>query len=74
MNEMASAERHIETRARLKCASKHYRNAVTFDFEGKKVERTQACIDYSKDVWAQEIDYLRELVDAEIAALEAPGK
>ena len=49
MNKMADAERHVNTRARLKCGAKEYREAMTFDFvEAPKLDKYGHKI-YNKD-------------------------
>lgn len=60
LNEMAEAERHVDTRARLKCAAKPFRNAIAY--EHPKKERQAQCISYVTAVWKREITYLKELV------------
>ena len=71
MNEMAESERHVETRARLKCASKPYRNAIAYDFPKK--ERQAQCITWTINVTKGEIDYLKELVAAQEAEYNTVG-
>lgn len=70
MNEMANAERHVKTRAMLKCGAKEYRNAITYDkprgvwpFNRKQtVNKQQACIDYTIKITMGEITYLADLL------------
>ena len=65
MNELGEAERHIGTRAKLKCASKHFRNAIAYEVPERNHARREACIKEVTEIWGKEIDYLR-------AALEVP--
>jgi len=62
LNEVGEAERHVETRALLKCAAKPFRNAIAYNHPKK--ERQAKCITHVTRVWKEEIDYLRELVEA----------
>lgn len=61
LNTLGDSERHVDVRARLKCGSKPFRNAVTYDVKGNTMERTKACIEFVVPIWKAEIDYLKEL-------------
>ena len=59
MDRLGEAEGHVDMRARLKCGSRHFRNAVAYEFP--KRDRQAQCIKYATNIWKQEIDYLRSL-------------
>lgn len=63
LNKMADAERHVQTRARLKCAAKEYRNAIAF--EQPRKERQRYCVDWTIQVTQGEIDYLAQLLEGQ---------
>jgi hypothetical protein len=61
---LADSEKSLETRARLKCGDKVFRNSIAYDISWmKKKERRKYCIDYIKADWVKQIE-------AEKAALQ----
>jgi hypothetical protein len=45
VEKLSAGEKDIRIRAHLKCANKHYRNALAYDIPNRKKERTAACIE-----------------------------
>ena len=58
---LAAEERNVEVRARLKCGSKAFRNAIAYDLP--KRERQAACIDYMADKYLDELAFDKAALD-----------
>lgn len=66
MDEVSKGERHIKTRATLKCGSAKVRRAIAYKTpRASDIEKTDTCIAHFTRVWQGEIDYLIELVTSE---------
>lgn len=74
-NALADAERHVVTRAKMKCAIAEYRDGMAFtvreiegqvvaeQFKGNKAEKQAFCIEETIAVIRGQIDYLSQLVN-----------
>lgn len=63
---LAEAEENVQVRARLKCASKMFRNAISFT--EKKSERQLHCVGYMVNTYVEQINYERDQVQAMLDA------
>ena len=54
--QLADSEKSLETRARLKCGDKVFRNSIAYEISSfKRKERRQYCIDYIKKDWRNQL-------------------
>lgn len=60
---LAEAEANVEVRALLKCAGKHFRNAIAFDQGGDSRDKQRYCVDYMVVKYDLEIERTEALVD-----------
>lgn len=63
---LAEAEENVQVRARLKCASKMFRNAIAYD--KPKGIRQQRCIGFMVDTYVEQIQHERAQVQAMLDA------
>lgn len=63
---LAGEEQSVEVKARLKCGSKHFRNAISYDKPRK--ERQTACIGYMVRTYIEQLKFDREQLEAALAA------
>ncbi len=63
---LAEAEENVQVRARLKCASKMFRNAISYD--KKKSDRQQHCVGYMVRTYVEQIEHERSQVQAMLDA------
>ena len=64
LTQMGDSERHVDMRARLKCGSSRFRDAVAYEYPKK--ERQAECIEYTTSIWKAEIDYLVEVATGKL--------
>jgi hypothetical protein len=72
LQRLAESEKDLDIRSRLKCGDDHYRDAITFDMRGSRLEKTQACIAYVKPRWQAILEHEREA--AEVTCALVGGK
>lgn len=65
-NALSEAEENVQVRARLKCASKMFRNAIAYD--KPKKTRQRSCISYMIDTYIEQIAHERAQVQAMLDA------
>jgi len=63
---LAEAEENVQVRARLKCASKMFRNAISYT--EKKSERQTHCVGYMVRTYVEQIEHERSQVQAMLDA------
>ena len=63
---LAEAEENVQVRARLKCASKMFRNAIAYD--RPRGERQRRCIGFMVDTYVEQIEHERAQVQAMLDA------
>lgn len=72
---LANRERDADINARLKCAGKHFRNAIAFDVKGSRRVKQQACVDRvaasNRAMIAQENERLQKLIDKQTTRINS---
>lgn len=63
---LAGEEQNVEVKARLKCGSKHFRNAIAYDYPRK--ERQARCIRFMVDTYIEQLAFERAQLDDALAA------
>ncbi len=61
---LAEAESNVDVRSRLKCAGKHFRNAIAFDHKGDSGDKQIFCVTYMNVKYAGEIKHLKAQVES----------
>ena len=56
---LAEAEANVDVRARLKCAGKHFRNAIAFEKSGSNRKKQRYCVDYMLGKYNSEIEHVK---------------
>lgn len=63
---LAGEETNVEAKARLKCGSKHVRNAIAYD--SPKKQRQRDCITFYRDTYIAQLTFERKQLDDALAA------
>lgn len=63
---LAEAEASVDVRARLKCAGKHFRNAISFDQSGSTIVKQRYCVSYMIDKYTSEIEHTKVQVESAV--------
>lgn len=63
---LAAEEQSVEVRARLKCGSRAFRNAIAYHVPRR--DRQQTCISYMVNTYVEQLTYEREQMEAALAA------
>ena len=61
---LAEAEANVDVRSRLKCAGKHFRNAIAFNHKGDTHKKQGFCVTYMNIKYSAEIDHLKTQVES----------
>lgn len=61
---LAEAEANVDVRSRLKCAGKHFRNAIAFDHKGTSLKKQVFCVTYMNTKYVAEIEHLKTQVES----------